>query len=874
MISSEVAKHVLYNGLTVLIKEDHTSPTVAIVTYVKAGYFNESDRLVGISHLLEHMFFKGTRRRGVGEIGNETKSLGGYLNASTTYDHTVYYTVLPSENFSRGLDIQSDALLHSVFAPEELKKETEVVIEEAKRKLDSPSAVASEKLFELAFDRHRMRRWRIGSEQGLRALTRDDFLTFHKNLYRPENIILVVVGDVETARALSEIENYYGDFERGELLKDESPPEPPQRQLRYRHLRGDIQQAYLEIGFHAPPLLHPDSYALEMLAVILGRGRSSRLFQNIKEEKRLVHSISAANYILPDVGLFLSEAVAKPENLRETIAAIMAEIAKLQKEGVTAAELTRARNLIESLYIFSQETVAGQANLLAAYEALGDYRLADEYLQKLYSVTPADVVRVANQYLTLENGSVLEYVPESAELPAATAEEMAAELEKYFTIREAAQGMPAQWEAAPEVLPPIANKDGGVGEIKPYQLANGLAVLIKQIHQLPMASLGIFAKGGRALETPETAGLTGLALRTSLKGTPNRSAAALALAMENLGSAIHFSNHADYCYYSLSILSKNLAAGFDILAEIIAAANFPDLELAKEKDNTAALILREKDDMFQRPLNLFYSALFENHPYGLPANGETERIMNFNRAEVQAWHRRLFQPENMLLAVVGDVEAERLFELVEQKLGGLEPSPRRNKNQLTAPRPAHITEKMETRNKQQSALALGFTGPSYGDDDYYALTVLQNVISGLGGRFFEELRGRQSLAYSVSAFLVARLHAGAFVSYIATSPEKEEIAKSGLLREFEKLTKEPITAEELERAVRYTIGSFQIGLETYHAQMTENAHNFLLGKDLDEIENFPRRVAQVTREDILRAAQKYFTTGRYAIGLVRGNSVP
>jgi zinc protease len=421
---------------------------------------------------------------------------------------------------------------------------------------------------------------------------------------------------------------------------------------------------------------------------------------------------------------------------------------------------------------------------------------------------------------------------------------------------------------------PSISKNGGVGEIKQYQLANGLAVLIKEIQQLPMASLGMFAKGGRALETPATAGLTGLALRTSLKGTANRSAAAMALAMENLGSAIHFSNHSDYCYYFLSILSKNLAAGFDILAEIIAAANFPDLELAKEKDNTAALIRREKDDMFQRPLNLFYSALFENHPYGLPANGETERIMNFNREEVQAWHRRLFQPENMLLAVVGDLEAEQLFELVEQKLGGLEPSPRVNKNKLTEPRPEKVVEKMETRNKQQSALALGFPGPSYGDEDYYSLIVLQNIISGLGGRFFEELRGRQSLAYSVSAFLVARLQAGAFVSYIATSPEKEEIAKSGLLREFEKLTKEPITAEELERAVRYTIGSYQIGLETYHAQMTENAHNLILGKGLEEIANFPRRIAQVTCEDILRAAQKYFTTDRYAIGLVRGKSVP
>ena len=193
-LSTGVKKIVLNNGLTVLIKENHNAPVAAIFSYVKAGYFNESDPLAGISHLIEHMFFKGTKKRGVGQIARETKSLGGYLNASTIYDHTLYYTVLPGGNFARGLDIQADALMNSIFDPDELQKETEVVIQEAKRKLDTPSAVATERMFELAFEKHRMRRWRIGTEDGLRAFTRDDFLSFYKNLYRPENIILVVVG--------------------------------------------------------------------------------------------------------------------------------------------------------------------------------------------------------------------------------------------------------------------------------------------------------------------------------------------------------------------------------------------------------------------------------------------------------------------------------------------------------------------------------------------------------------------------------------------------------------------------------------------------------------------------------------------------------
>ncbi len=871
MLSFGVTKQVLGNGLTVLIKENHASPTVAILTYVKAGYFNESDRLAGISHLIEHMFFKGTRRRGVGEIGNETKALGGYLNASTIYDHTLYDTVLPSRNFSRGLDIQSDALLYSVFDPAELKKETEVVIQEAKRKLDTPSAVATEKLFELAFDRHRIRRWRIGTEDGLRALTRDDFLSFHENLYRPQNMILVVVGDVETAKALNEIETYYGAFERGDLRKEESLPEQPQTQFKYRHLRGDIQQAYLEIGFHAPPLLHPDSYAMEMLAFILGYGRSSRLYQNVKETRQLANSISASNYILQDVGIFLIDANGKSETLREAISAIMEEIGKIRKKGVISEELERARNLIEASYVFSQESCAGQANLLAAYQAHGDYRLVEEYLQNLYAVTEADVVRVANQYLCLTNCSLLEYVPESSKLRTLAIEEIEAGLIAHFMTTAAFPDSPEVKHETPAVFD-YASNSGQVGQIKQYELTNGMTVLIKEIHQLPMVSAGVFAKGGRALENPDNAGLTGLTLRTSLKGAGNRTAAEIAMAIENLGSAIHFSNNPDYCSFSQTILSKNFEAGFDILADIAARPSLLEEEIVKEKENTLAQIRRERDDMFQHPLNLFYSTLFKNHPYGLPVYGEAERIINLKRDDIAAWQRRLFHAKNMVLALVGDLETERVLDLVQRKLGTISSLQNPSQRQSEIPPLAEIVMQVESREKQQSALALGFFGPAYGSDDYYNLTVLQNVVSGLGGRFFEELRGRQSLAYTVSAFLVARQETGAFVSYIATSPEREEIAKNGLLKELDKLTQEQITEEELERAIRYTVGVHQIGLETYRAQMLEYAHNFLLGTGLDEVENFPQRIESVSREDILSASQKYFAPDRYAIGIVRGRT--
>src|SRR3954468_22591234 len=201
---ASVVRTRLPNGLTVLIRRDGSAPVVAIVTYVSAGYFDETDDVVGIAHVLEHMYFKGTPTRGVGEIAKETKAVGGYLNAATIYDHTSYYTVLPASGFEQGLDVQADAYARSLIDAGELARELEVIIQEAKRKLDNPPAVATETLYELLHDKHRIRRWRIGREAGLRTLTRDAVAGFYRNFYHPGNTVLSIVGDVDPETALAE----------------------------------------------------------------------------------------------------------------------------------------------------------------------------------------------------------------------------------------------------------------------------------------------------------------------------------------------------------------------------------------------------------------------------------------------------------------------------------------------------------------------------------------------------------------------------------------------------------------------------------------------------------------------------------------------
>ena len=293
----------LSNGLTLLIRRDDSAPVVAVVTHVRAGFFDEPDQWVGISHVLEHMFFKGTPKRGVGEIARATKAAGGYLNASTGYDGTAYFMVLPASGLETALEIQADALRNSLIDAGELARELQVIIQEAKRKRDTPPALAVESLYALMFDRHRMRRWRIGEEAALARFTRDDLWAYYRSRYAPSRSTLAIVGDIDEEKALALAGRYYGDWVAAADTIPAGPEEPPHREMRVRTLRGDIRQAELAVGWRTVPPLHPDAYALDLVAGVLSAGRGSWLYRELRE-RGLVTSVGASHYAPTELGVF------------------------------------------------------------------------------------------------------------------------------------------------------------------------------------------------------------------------------------------------------------------------------------------------------------------------------------------------------------------------------------------------------------------------------------------------------------------------------------------------------------------------------------------------------------------------------------------
>ncbi|MBI3940942.1 MAG: insulinase family protein, partial [Acidobacteria bacterium] len=615
---------VMRNGLTVIVEEYPAQPLVCVGTWVRAGYFDESDDMVGISHVLEHMFFKGTARRGLGQIARDTRALGGVLNASTIYDHTWYYSVVPAENLGKAMEIQADALLNSALDAGELKKELEVIIQEGRRKLDSPAAFATEKLLELAFEKHRMRRWRIGSEAGLRSITRDKLQGFYRQFYTPDRVILVISGDVQRDRVLEKAVELYGQFQRPSSSAPGSLVEPEQKSMRYAELHGDIQQSQLVLGYHTAGMEHADYFPLLVLGHVLGAGKGSILYQQLVDKQRLVDSLDVDPMSFPGVGMFLVRCILDPAKIDQAAPAALAEIELLRSRKLEVAELERAVTLIERDYYRGLEECQSRAAQLAQFEALGDYRWRETFVQKVRQVTADQVREAAEKYLKIENLSLLEYQPHKAEARALDA----ARLRAVLDARVPAMAEKRRGETH-EILPAAPEKGATSAfapdyrrySLKQTSVLRGPRIHFKEDHSLPLVDVAFLYPGGRLEEEEDNRGITELALNLAVRESDRYRDGSLALALESLGGTLQVINAPDYYGFVLSVLSRNLQRGIQLLTEVIQRPVFREETLEKERELQLSRLRRRREDNFLHPLQLCREAVFESHSYGFSALG-------------------------------------------------------------------------------------------------------------------------------------------------------------------------------------------------------------------------------------------------------------
>ncbi len=859
-----VHREVLPNGLTLLVQPDHSAPVVAVVTHVKAGFFDEPDHWIGISHVLEHMFFKGTSRRGVGDIARETKAAGGYLNAGTGYDHTSYFTVLPASGLDAALDIQADALRNSVIDPGELARELQVIIQEAKRKRDTPGAVAQETLHEVMFDRHRIRRWRIGHEDHLARLTRDDVLGYYRSRYVPERTIVAITGDLKVEKALELARARYADWAPRPGAIDRSPEEPVRHEVRARTLRGDVSQAELVLGWRTAPALHEDAPALDLAAAVLGSGRGSLLYQALRDTG-IATSISAHNYSPTELGVFSIGADLSPENVPLAIERIAECVARLTLVGPTADELDRARTLLTARWARRLELMEGKASALASAEALEHVSFLDREYAALVSLDPETVRQAAARYLLPDSGAGVVYLPdnEGADLGPEL-------LARSFAVT--ALGTSATQKVQPVRVSPSSLRVGGAWEADVRHTAlRGVDLLVRRKTGVPLVTLGLYVPR-LEFEPPERAGLAALMIRSAVRGAGDLDAAGLAFAFERLGGTLSPTAASDWLGFGTTVLTEHLAQAAALLDQVCTAPRFGEADINTERDLMKIEAEQVADDMFRYPFQLGFAGAFRDQTYGLPVSGLPETLAGISAAEVRDWHTRAMLGVRPLVLAVGDIDPEEASATLAGIFQEYRPG---DKARPVAPvgGPTAGEMRVVTREKAQTALAMIFPGPVRAGAQRHAADVWAAVASGLGGRLFEALRDRRSLAYTVLASSWQRGRAGALVTYIATSPEREEEARAAMLQELEGFRTTPVEEVELTQAINYLAGQSEIERQSAGALAGEMLEAWLIGEGLSDLEDPAAAFRAVTWEDVLQVAQANLDPEQRAEGVVRGTSL-
>lgn len=410
--TEDVATRRLDNGLCILAREAHTSPTVTTMLWYRVGSRNESSGGTGRSHFLEHMLFKGTEKLQKGEIDVLTMKHGGVNNAFTSYDFTAYYFTFASDRWSLALEIEADRMTGTRFDPGEFEAERNVVIEELRAGLDQPWGLLMQELNRTAFEAHPYRNPVIGWLEDLESAVVADMEQYYREFYRPSNATLVLVGDFDKDMALDQASTAFAHLPPAPVPSTQLAQEPPQMGERRFEIpwRSDVPR--IAMAWHAPRIGHPDSYALQVLAAILSDGKASRLYQRLVETERTVTFVSAEYGEALEDTLFYIRAEGRDLGTVPAIeAAIHEEVARIVRDGVTPRELDRARHQIEAHFVFSTERSLDQAMLLGQIQTLTTLDYIDRYLSRIAAIDSDQIQAVAARYLNEGNRTVGWLVP-------------------------------------------------------------------------------------------------------------------------------------------------------------------------------------------------------------------------------------------------------------------------------------------------------------------------------------------------------------------------------------------------------------------------------------------------------------------------------
>jgi len=838
----------LDNEQTVIIKQIKNNPIVTIDTWIKTGSINENDQNNGVSHFLEHLFFKGTKTRPPGEFDKILESKGAQTNAATSKDFTHYYVTIPSKYFDLAMDLHADMLLNPLIPRKELEKERKVVMEEIAKDANDPSEKVFDNLSDMLYTTHPYKRKVIGTNDIIGKISREDILNYYNTHYGPQNMITIIIGDVEPQHALDKVKEDFKTEPR-KIVKNINKSEKP---LVTKLIKVDyqpVQGGYMLIGYRSTNALNDDSYALDVLATVLGDGRSSILYQAIKEQKQLADSIAANNSTYKEDGIFAINANYTPENVDKLQKAIFDEIAKVQKDGISAEQLKIAQNIIERDTYYSRESISNISSGIGYTTILTDNpKYYDEYLDNIKKVTASDVKRVACVYLDENKSAVSIVLPEKSKTTQITTNPKIEHNTKL--IQETAS-------------------------TKKYQLDNSATLLITPNDLNDIIAMSIYAKGGGFLEKiPGTADIMSSVM---LKGTKKYSSLELAQVLEENGIKIAPSASADNFSIEVLTTKSQLPKTLELLDEVINNATFSDYEIEKTKTSMLNSIKNSRDVPFNLALEEYKSLIYENSVYSNGTKLFEKTLPKIQKEDILDYYKTIFSPQNIVISVNGNINTADIANQLTDILGEVGNDIKLNKFDYNSyaskiyPLTASKASVKKVKDLKTAWLVLGWQAAGVlNQEDCATLQIINTILgSGMSSRLFRNIRDQEGLAYQLGSSYSPKILRGAFTLYIGTNPKTLALAKEKMLAEVNRMKTEFVSDKELQEAKDKIIGNYIISQETNLDKASNVGWFEASGRGFDFKDKYENIINSVTASDIIEVTNKYFNQN-YVSSVVEG----
>ncbi len=844
----------LKNGLKVLLFESHKSPVVSVQMWVRTGSADEKKPLEGISHFIEHLVFKGTKKFKVGEIASIIEGSGGELNAYTSFDQTVFHVTISKEFVDTGLDCISQMMGFPIFDKQEIDNEREVVCEEIKRGLDSPGRRASQLLFSTCYKKHPYGIPVIGFDKNIRKMSRKAIVDYFESRYVPSNMFLVVTGDFATKDMKKQVESYFGGFAPYKLKKVKRVKEPKQSQPRIALEKFTSPETSLYLSWPVPGVTHKDIPALDVLSFVLGQGDSSRLTKRLRIDAPIANSVGAFAYTPQDQGMLAISMSLNRAQVSEALRLVTAEIEGLFTQPPTNEEMRKAKVNVESEQYYSLETVDGISRKIGNSQFLMNDPMAFEaYLKQVKKLTAEDLLKVAKKYFDPKKISAValtsdELAPLKKELQVWTKE--FAKRAKTFKISKIKEKSSSKIGSAFKVA-----YGKNIPRTERLELNNGLKVLLRPIQDSAVVSTKLVLRGGNRIEPDNKEGLVELLSRVWISGTSHLSEGEIHIQTEEMASSLSAFSGRNTLGLTLDTLSPFFPKMLETFADVAINSLWSEQVLNREKAIMLEQIKARNDNPSQLAIQQFHRLMFSGHPYRKDVLGQESTVKSISRKDILDYWNRIAHPNNATLVVAGNFQRDQTIAFLEKSFA----SWKRDKDIKdlfdVSPLQKDLQERL-AMVKEQTHIVVGYRGLTLKDKDRYALQIIQSVLAGQGGRLFLELRDKNSMAYSVAPLKMEGIDTGYFGAYIGCSPEKTDRAIEMLKHEFARLVDKPVDNEELTRAKRYLIGRHDIDLQRTSTVATSIVFDEVYGIDYDETFKVKEKYDSITPAEIQKVAQR------------------